>query len=113
MLRKLTNTSTIQLGERKYCFVRGKLRKWGATTMKFSKELIITGIEKRIKKDSTPYYLIHVLMDNAQTCSLMYKGVVENLQNIKTLQKYKIDFDVLINKYGTRIDVECIHVGAR
>lgn len=73
--------------------------------MKFNKELIITGVERKIKKDNSEYYIVHVLMENGQTCSLMYKGNVSDLQNIQSMQKHYLELEVSINKYGTRVDV--------
>ena len=40
--------------------------------MKFTKKVMLTGKELREKKDGSPYFLLHLLMDNGQTCTLMY-----------------------------------------
>lgn len=78
--------------------------------MNFTKELMITGFETKTRKDNTTYQIVHVLMDNGQTCSLMYKGEYP-LANIKVMDKYQIDFNVVIDKYGTRIDIADIAPG--
>ena len=55
---------------------------YGGLIMKFQKYLIITGTDVRTKKDGSPYYLLHILMDNGQTCTLPYKGNVINFIKI-------------------------------
>lgn len=73
--------------------------------MKFQKCLIITGTDIRTKKDGSPYYLLHILMDNGQTCSLAYKGDVMEFNKIEYMKKYLMDFNITFSQYGTRIEV--------
>ena len=73
--------------------------------MKFQKYLIITGTDIRTKRDGSPYYLLHILMDNGQTCSLPYKGDIMEFNKIDYMKKYLIDFEISFSQYGTRIDV--------
>lgn len=73
--------------------------------MNFTKELMITATEIKEKKDGTPYYVLHILMENGQTCSLMYKGDLNDFLEIQKMSVHSIDFEVIINKYGTRLDV--------
>lgn len=73
--------------------------------MKFQKYLIVTGTDVKQKKDGSPYYLLHILMDNGQTCSLAYKGDVLEFNKIEYMKKYLIDFQITFSQYGTRVDV--------
>lgn len=73
--------------------------------MKFQKILMITGTNVRQKKDGSPYYMVHILMENGQTCSLMYKGNVDIFNSLKPMEKYLIDFDIVFSNYGTRVEV--------
>lgn len=80
--------------------------------MRFNKLLIITGMETRRKQDGTAYQMLHILMDNGQTCSLIYKGE-DSLPEIKIMEKYNIEFVVVINKYGTMINVDRVVTNAK
>lgn len=76
--------------------------------MKFQKILIITGKDVRQKKDGSPYYVVHILMDNGQTCSLAYKGDVNIFNKLNTMKQYVIDFEISFSQYGTRVD--CLNI---
>ena len=73
--------------------------------MKFQKYLIVTATDIKQKKDGSPYYILHILMDNGQTCSLPYKGDILEFNKIEYMKKYLINFEVSFSQYGIRIDV--------
>lgn len=83
----------------------GKKKDGGSKDMKFTKDLIITGSQEHTRKDGSTYHVIHVLMENGQTCSLMYKGDLSKLSDIKLMKNHRLDCEVSINKYGTRLDI--------
>ncbi|KKY02964.1 hypothetical protein VN21_00335 [Paraclostridium benzoelyticum] len=73
--------------------------------MLFTKEVILTGTDVKEKKDKTPYYVIHALMDNGQTCTCSYKGDIPTFNSIKSLEKYFVNFEFVTNQYGSRLDI--------
>lgn len=73
--------------------------------MRFSKNVILTGKEIKEKKDGSPYYIVHLLMDNGQTCTLMYRDNLESFNVLKPMEKYTFDFEFSVSKYGQRLDV--------
>ena len=73
--------------------------------MKFTKKVMLTGKEVREKKDGSPYFLLHLLMDNGQTCTLMYRDNLEGFNALKPMEKYTFDFEFVVSKYGQRLDV--------
>ena len=76
--------------------------------MKFQKILMITGTDVKQKKDGSPYYIIHVLMENGQTCSLVYKGDLKDFTRVENMKNYVLDFEISFSQYGTR--VECLNL---
>ena len=77
----------------------------GDINMKFRKSVILTGKEIKERKDGSPYYMVHVLMDNGQTCTLMFKGKMEDFNKLKPMEQYVFDFEYIVSKYGQRLDV--------
>lgn len=78
--------------------------------MKFQKILLVTGTDIKTRKDGTPYHIIHILMDNGQTCSLAYKGDLVIFNKLKYMEHYVLDFEITFSQYGTR--VECINLSS-
>ena len=72
--------------------------------LQFEKELIITGAEQRVRKDSTVYTLVHVLGENGATFSCVYKGDINKVMSIKKMQTYKLNFELVMGQY-TRLSI--------
>lgn len=70
----------------------------------FEKQLIITGAEQRVRKDGTSYTLIHVMGENGQTFSSVYKGDINKVMSLKKMEKYTIRFELYLGQY-TRLSV--------
>ena len=73
--------------------------------MLFSKQVIVTGVDTKQKKDGSPYYVVHVLMDNGQTCSCNYKGDIATFNQLTPLDKYFVNFEYVTSQYGSRLDI--------
>lgn len=67
--------------------------------LNFTKKMIVTGAEQRVKKDGNSYVLVHVLGNNGQTFSCIYKGDVNKVMTLEKMQQYNIDFSVSIGQY--------------
>ena len=67
--------------------------------LKFSRECIVTGAEQRTKKDGTSYTLVHILGDNGQTLSCMFKGDVNKVFSLKKMNTYNVVFDLTVGQY--------------
>ena len=76
--------------------------------LNFTKKMIVTGAEQRIKKDGNSYVLVHVLGNNGQTFSCIYKGDVigANISALITITKsplckflYKSSDELIHNTY--------------
>ena len=72
--------------------------------LQFEKELIITGAEQRVRKDSTVYTLVHVLGENGATFACVYKGDINKIMSIKKMQTYKLNFELVMGQY-TRLSI--------
>lgn len=70
----------------------------------FEKQLIITGAEQRVRKDGTSYTLIHIMGENGQTFSSVYKGDINKVMSLKKMEKYTIRFELYLGQY-TRLSV--------
>ena len=70
--------------------------------IKFDKEMILTGIEKKMSKKGNEYYVINFLDDNGLGQQSMFKGDTPNDQYFKGLEKlkpYLFTFQVTLGKY--------------
>lgn len=67
--------------------------------LEFNKECIVTGAEQRTKKDNTQYTLIHILGDNGQTLSCIYKGDVNKVFTLKKMNTYNVLFNLNVGQY--------------
>ena len=72
--------------------------------LQFEKQLIITGAEQRVRKDSTVYTLVHVLGENGATFACVYKGDINKIMSIKKMQTYKLNFELVMGQY-TRLSI--------
>ena len=77
--------------------------------LQFEKELIITGAEQRVRKDSTVYTLVHVLGENGATFACVYKGDINKVMSIKKMEQYKVKFELVTGQY-TRLSITDIAV---
>lgn len=67
--------------------------------LNFDKQVIITGIEKKVKQDQTSYVLIHVLGDEGVTESCKYCGDENKIFDVKKMQPYNCSFSFVGGKY--------------
>ena len=72
--------------------------------LQFEKQLIITGAEQRVRKDSTVYTLVHVLGENGATFACVYKGDINKVMSIKKMEQYKVKFELVTGQY-TRLSI--------
>lgn len=72
--------------------------------VEFTKKMMITGAEQRVKKDGSTYVLVHVMGGNGQTFSSMYKGDVNKVMSLVKMREYDVDFVVNIGQY-THINI--------
>lgn len=77
--------------------------------LQFEKQLIITGAEQRVRKDSTVYTLVHVLGENGATFACVYKGDINKVMSIKKMEQYKVKFELVTGQY-TRLSITDIAV---
>ena len=70
----------------------------------FEKALIITGAEQKVRKDGTTYTLVHVMGENGQTFSSVFKGDINKIMSLKKMEKYKIKFELSLGQY-TRLSI--------
>jgi len=77
----------------------GKLIKGVLNMIEFVKSCIVTGAEQRTKKDNSTYILIHVLGDNGQTVSCMFKGDNNKIFDLKKMNTYDVTFAIHVGQY--------------
>lgn len=73
--------------------------------MIFEKKLIVTGKEVKTKKDGSPFHILHLLMDNGQTCTCTFKGQVDQFLSIQKMGTYNLQLEYVVSQYGNRLDV--------
>ena len=76
--------------------------------LEFTKKMIVTGAEQRMRKDGTPYVLVHVLGSNGQTFASIYKGDVNKIMTLEKMKEYNISFVVNVGQY-THININDIN----
>lgn len=67
--------------------------------LEFVKNCIVTGAEQRQRKDQSTYMLVHVLGDNGQTVSCMYKGDSNKIFSIDKMKNYDVKFSLTVGQY--------------
>lgn len=72
--------------------------------LEFTKELIVTGAEQRIRKDGTSYTLLHIMGENGATFSSVFKGDINKVMSLKKMEKYNVKFELVLGQY-TRLSV--------
>lgn len=78
--------------------------------LEFEKICLVTGAEQRTKKDGNTYTIIHILGDNGQTLSCMYKGDMNKVFSLQKMNEYNVKFNLNVGQYTscTISDVDSI-----
>lgn len=75
--------------------------------IQFTKKLMITGAEQKIRKDGTPYTLVHIMGENGATFACMSKCDINKIMSLKKMEKYDLDFELTLGQY-TRLTLNDI-----
>ena len=68
--------------------------------LEFSKKIMITGAEQRVKKsDGSTYIIVHCMGDNGQTFGSMFKGDTNKIMQIEKMKEYDVKFAINVGQY--------------
>ena len=68
--------------------------------LEFSKKIMITGAEQRVKKsDGSTYIIVHCMGDSGQTFGSMFRGDTNKIMQIEKMKEYEVKFSISVGQY--------------